>query len=86
MFRGVFFYEGSSEDFLYLFFSLLFRYICSYIVIANLVLMLIYIYIYIEVVITVSPISSYVVSFLSLCTCFLYIVCNLLFLFHAKMS
>ena len=47
MFRGVFFYEGSSEDFLYLFFSLLFRYICSYIVIANLVLMLIYIYIYI---------------------------------------
>ena len=85
MFRGVFFYEGSSEDFLYLFFSLLFRYICSYIVIANLVLMLIYIYIYIEVVITVSPISSYVVSFLSLCTCFLYIVCNLLFLFHTKM-
>ena len=85
MFRGVFFYEGSSEDFLYLFFSLLFRYICSYIVIANLVLMLIYIYIYIEVVITISPISSYVVSFLSLCTCFLYIVCNLLFLFHTKM-
>ena len=41
------FYEGCSEDFLYLFFSLLFRYICSYIVIANLVLMLIYIYIYI---------------------------------------
>ena len=82
MFRGVFFYEGSSEDFLYLFFSLLFRYICSYIVIANLVLMLIYIYIYIEVVITVSPISSYVVSFLSLCTCFLLIVCNLLSVSH----
>ena len=34
----------------------------------------IYIYIYIEVVITVSPISSYVVSFFSLCTCFLLIV------------
>ena len=63
MFRGVFFYEGSSEDFLYLFFSLLFRYICSYIVIANLVLI---IDIYIEVVITFSPISLCVVSFLSL--------------------
>ena len=47
--------------------------------------MLIYIYIYIEVVITVSPIFSCVVSFLSLCICFLYIVCNLLFLFHIKM-
>ena len=45
-----------------------------------------YVDIYIEVVITVSPISSCVVSFLSLCTCFLYIVCNLLFLFHTKMS
>ena len=43
------------------------------------------IFIYIKVVITVSPISSCVVSFLSLCTCFLYIVCNLLFLFHTKM-
>ena len=54
--------------------------------IANLVLIFdVYIYIYIEVVITVSPISSCVVSFLSLCTCFLYIVCNLLFLFHTKM-
>ena len=45
----------------------------------------IYIYIYIEVVITISPISSCIVSFLSLCTCFLFIVCNLLFLFHTKM-
>ena len=32
-----------------------------------------------------SPISTCVVSFLSLCTCFLLFVCNLLFLFHTKM-
>ena len=32
-----------------------------------------------------SPISPCVVSFLSLYTCFLYNVCNLLFLFHTKM-
>ena len=32
-----------------------------------------------------SPIFTCVVSFLSLCTCFLYIVCNLLFMFHTKM-
>ena len=45
------------------------------------------IYIYEEVVITIlSPIFTCVVSFLSLCTCFLYIVCNLLFLFYTKMS
>ena len=42
----------------------------------------IYVDIYIEVVITVSPISSCGVSFLSLCTCVLYIVCNILFLFQ----
>ena len=46
----------------------------------------IYIYIYDEVVITVlSPIFTCVISFLSLRTCFLLIVCNLLFLFHTKM-
>ena len=45
----------------------------------------IYIYIYIGCYYFLSPISSCVVSFLSLCTCFLYIVCNLLFLFHTKM-
>ena len=32
-----------------------------------------------------SPIFTCVVSFLSLCTCFLYIVYNLLFPFHTKM-
>ena len=39
--------------------------------------------IYSEVVITVSPISSCAVSFLSLCTCFLFIVCNLLYYFSS---
>ena len=34
----------------------------------------------------ISPIFTRVVSFLSLCTWFLYTVCNLLFLFHIKMS
>ena len=65
------------------FFFFTFRIHCSYIVIEN--LLLIYIYIYIEVVLIVSPISSCVVPFLSLCTCFLYIVCNLLLMFHTKM-
>ena len=32
----------------------------------------------------ISPISPSVVSFLSLYTCFLFIVCNPLFLFHFK--
>ena len=54
------------------------------IVIVNLVFMMLYIYD--KVVITVlSPILTCVVFFLSLCTCFLYIVCNLLFLFYIKM-
>ena len=33
----------------------------------------------------ISPISPCVIYFLSLCTCFLFIVCNILFLFHTKM-
>ena len=33
-----------------------------------------------------SPTFTYVVSFLPLYTCFLLIVCNLLFIFHAKMT
>ena len=65
---------------------------CDHIVIANLVLVDIYINIYIYiytfevVIIVLSPIFTCVVSFLSLYTCFLFIVCNLLFLFHTKMS
>ena len=55
----------------------------DHIVIANLVLVDIYTF---EVVIIVLlPISPCVVSFLSLYTCFLHIVCNLIFLFHIKM-
>ena len=46
-------------------------------------IVLIFWYIYIDV--CYSPIFSYVVFFLSLCTCFLLFVCNLLFLFHTKM-
>ena len=41
-----------------------------------------YIYILMYVI---SPISPCVISFLSLYTWFLFIVCNLLFLFHIKM-
>ena len=49
--------------------------------IANLVFLYIYIYIYIYwgCYYILSPISSCVVFFLSLCTCFLFIVCNLLY-------
>ena len=59
---------------------------CDHIVIANLVLVDIYIYTFEVVIIVLSPIFTCVVSFLSLYTCFLFIVCNLLFLFHTKMS
>ena len=45
----------------------------------------IYIYIYIWWCMSSSPTSTCVVSFLSLCTCFSLLVCNLLFLFHTKM-
>ena len=84
MLRGVFFFlRDVVRTYVFLSFLLLLIH-CSYFVIANLVLMMLYIYD--EVVITfLSPIFSCVVSFLSLCTCFLYIVCNLLFLFHIKM-
>ena len=44
----------------------------------------IYIYIYNDVCF-LSPILTCVVSFFSLCTCFLLLICNLLFLFHTKM-
>ena len=67
-----------------LFLDTLFMYLrsCDHVVIANLVLIDIYTF---EGVITVlSPIFTCVVSFLSLCTCFLLLVCNLLFLFHTK--
>ena len=57
---------------------------CDHVVIANLVLVDIYTF---KVVITIlSPIFTFVVSFLSFCTYFLYIVYNLLFLFYTKMT
>ena len=69
------------------FLDTLFMYLrsCYHVMIANLVLIDIYIYIF-EVVITVlSPIFTCVISFLSLCTYFLYLIYNLIFLFHTKM-
>ena len=79
MLRGVFFFLRDVVR-TYVFFSFLLLLIhCSYFVIANLVLMMLYIYD--EVVITcLSPIFTCVVSFLSLCTCFLLLVCNLFIL------
>ena len=74
-----FFFEGCSEDFLYLFFSILLDTLfllcdskpCTH--------FNIYIYIYQDCYYILSPISSCVVSFLSLCICFLLIVSNLLY-------
>ena len=45
---------------------------------------IVFIYIFICWCMSSSPTSTCVVSFLSLYTCFLYLVCNLLFLFHTK--
>ena len=55
---------------------------CDHVVITNLVL--IDIYTFKVVIIVLSPIFTCVVSFLSLCTCFLYLVCNIIFQFHTK--
>ena len=64
-----------------------FRYITSCILVLWLFWHTLYLYLlYILLMYVLSPISPCVVSFLSLYTCFLYNVCNLLFLFHTKMS
>ena len=84
------YFERYSENFMYLFLfflflDTLFMYLrsCDHIVIANLVLVDIYTF---EIVIKdLSPIFTCVVSIFYLYTCFLFIVCNLLFLFHTKM-
>ena len=68
---------------MYLFFSFSFRYI----IFCTLVLWpfgdskhcICLWYIYLMMLLSFSPISSCVVSFISLCTCFLFIVCNLLY-------
>ena len=74
---------------IFLFFLLLLPYVyrsCDHLTYIVLIFWYIYIYIYIYMLMYVySPISLCVVSFLSLCTCFLFIICNLLFLFHTKM-
>ena len=82
---GVFiFLEGCSEIIMYFpFFFLHLPHVyrsCDHLT----YIVLIFWYIYVDV--CYSPISTCVVSFLSLCTCFLLFVCNLLFLFHTKMS
>ena len=86
---GVFIFLRDVVRILYIFFlsilDTLFLYLrsCDHIVIANLVLVDIYTF---EVVITVlSPILTCIVSFLSLYTYFLFLVCNPIFLFHIKM-
>ena len=81
--------EGCSEDscifsFLSILDTLFFVYwFCDHLTYIVLIFDL-YIYIYILIYV-ISPIPPCIVSFLSLYTCFLYNVCNLLFLFHTKM-
>ena len=77
-------FEGCSDDFMYLFlFFLLYIHLslvhgsCDHFDIHCIYIL----YILMNVL---SPIFTCVVSFLSLCTCFLLLVCNLLFLFHTK--
>ena len=67
--------------FLLSFIDTLFVYM-SLVTILTYILLIFFIYILMYVL---SPISPCIVSFLSLYTCFLFLVCNLLFLFHTKM-
>ena len=73
--------------FLRIFFSLFYIYLMyiGLVTVRHTLYLYLDIYIYIFVDVYYSPISICIVSFLSLCTCFLFIVCNLLFLFHTKM-
>ena len=79
-------FEGCSEDFcIFSFLSTsnilyLVYWYCDHFDIHCTYIWFIYILMYV-----LSPISPCVVSFLSLYTCFLLSVCNLLFLFHTKM-
>ena len=81
---GVFIYQGCSKDLcIFSFLSLLdtlslVHWSCDHLTYIVLIFGL-YILMYV-----ISPISPCVVSFLSLYTCFLLNVCNLLFLFHTK--
>ena len=79
-----FIYEGGSEEFLYLFFSFL-SILDTLLLHCDSKTCTHFLYMYWGCYYILSPISSCVVSFLSLYTCFLFIVCNILFLFHTKM-
>ena len=87
MLGGVLISVGCSEDYLYLFLFSVFRYI----VLVHEVLWpfidihCIYLFHLWLMYDFISPTLSCVVSFLPLYTCFLLLVCNLLFLFHTKM-
>ena len=82
---GVLIFEGCSDDYLYLFFFLYFRYIYSCTWVLWPLLTYIVLIFFICWCMFLSPTLTCVISFLSLCTCFLLLVCNLLFLFHTKM-
>ena len=87
MLGGVLIFEGCSEDYLYrflffLFEILLFLYMGLVTIIDIHCTYLLYICWYMFL----SPTLTCIVSFLSLYTCFSLLVCNLLFLFHTKMS
>ena len=85
MLGGVLISEGCSEDYLYLFlFSTLDTFISCTWVLWRLLTYIVLIF-FICWCMFLSPALTYVASFLSLCTCFLLCVCNLLFLFHIKM-
>ena len=85
MLGGVLISVGCSEDYLYLFLFSVFRYIYSCTWVLWPLLTYIVLIFFICWYIFLSPILAYVVSFLSLYTWFLLLVCNLLFLFHTKM-
>ena len=78
------FFEGCSEDScIFSFFSILDTLSLVYWSSDHLTYIVLIFGLYIDV--CYSPISPCVVSFLSLYTCFLYLVCNLIILFHTKM-
>ena len=70
--------------FFFFFFSFYFKYITSCILVLWPFWHILYLY-SLHIDVCFSPTLSCVVSFLSLYTWFLYLVCNLIFLFHIKM-
>ena len=78
-------FEGCSEDSMYLFFSFFLDTLFLYMRSCDHLLTYIVLIFFILMYVFLSPTPSSVVSFLPLYTCFLLLVCNLLFLFHTKM-